>query len=271
MADLIALLAAAKTYDLEQPRFAGMPTAPYVTPPYSYLLHRRHADTYAPDLYGPQSWSSGVLITNDHSGTHIDAPCHQANHLQLLGGTRVAPDLETQFGFTQLGAETIRPLIGRGVLLDVAGFLKRDPLLGEYPITLQDLSGCAKAQGVSLSPGDVALVRTGAGKLWDDPAQYVLAGGLAPDASRWLAEASVSAVGADNLFVDVLGIRDEATGVMAFAHLHLLAERGIYLIENLNLEGLAADHVYEFAFVGLPLKFKGATGSPIRPVAFVAG
>ncbi|MBI3764392.1 MAG: cyclase family protein, partial [Chloroflexi bacterium] len=86
MPDLIAQLASAEIYDLEQPRFAGMPTAPFVAPSYSYLLHRRHADTYAPAHYGPQSWSSGVLITNDHFGTHIDAPCHQAHHMQLLGG-----------------------------------------------------------------------------------------------------------------------------------------------------------------------------------------
>ncbi|MBI3764274.1 MAG: cyclase family protein, partial [Chloroflexi bacterium] len=230
-----------------------------------------HADTYAPAHYGPQSWSSGVLITNDHFGTHIDAPCHQAHHMQLLGGVPVAPEVETQTGFTQLGAETIPPLVGRGALLDVAAHLKRDPLLDEYPITRKDLSGCAEAQGVALSPGDVALVRTGAGKLWNDPARYAQAGGLAPDASRWLGEKDVRAVGADNLFVDAVGVRDEATGAMAFAHLHLLSERGIYLVENLNLEALAADRLYHFVFVGLPLKLKGATGSPIRPIAIRAG
>lgn len=267
VSDLLTLLASAKVYDLEQPRFAGMPGFPVVTPPYAYLLHRRHADTYAPAQHGPRSGASGVIVTTDHFGTHIDALCHQADEMKLFGGMPVAPDVETSAGFTRLGAEAIPPLVGRGVLFDVAAHLKRDPLLDQYPIRREDLFGCAEAQGVAVSGGDVALVRTGAGKLWDDPAQYAKAAGLAPDASRWLAEQGVRAVGADNLAVDALGVRDEASGASLFAHLHLLARRGVYLMENLNLEALAADRVYEFLFVGLPLKLRNATASPIRPIA----
>ncbi len=66
MSDLIAQLTSAKIYDLEQPRFAGMPGFPAVTPPYHYALHRRHADTYAPAQHGPRSGASGMLVTNDH-------------------------------------------------------------------------------------------------------------------------------------------------------------------------------------------------------------
>jgi kynurenine formamidase len=52
-------------------------------------------------------------------------------------------------------------------------------------------------------------------------------------------------------------------------HTHLLIERGIYLMESLDLEQLAADRVYEFCFVALPLKIRGATGSMIDPLAAV--
>ena len=68
---------------------------------------------------------------------------------------------------------------------------------------------------------------------------------------------------------DVPDERDPDTGATLFAHVHLLAKKGIYIIENLDLEALARDRRYEFAFVGIPLKFKGATGSPIRPLALV--
>lgn len=37
---------------------------------------------------------------------------------------------------------------------------------------------------------------------------------------------------------------------------------GIYHLENLDLSQLAADKVYEFAFIYIPLPLKGATGSP---------
>jgi kynurenine formamidase len=52
-------------------------------------------------------------------------------------------------------------------------------------------------------------------------------------------------------------------------HVHLLVENGIHIIECLNLERLAADHVYEFVFTAAPLKIRGGTGSPIRPLALV--
>jgi kynurenine formamidase len=50
-------------------------------------------------------------------------------------------------------------------------------------------------------------------------------------------------------------------------HVHLLVDKGIHIIECLNLEELAAAGVYEFVFVALPLKIRGATGAPVRPVA----
>jgi kynurenine formamidase len=53
-------------------------------------------------------------------------------------------------------------------------------------------------------------------------------------------------------------------------HIHLLVESGIHIIEALNLEQLAADRIYEFVFVAIPLKIRRATGSPIRPIALVA-
>jgi hypothetical protein len=48
---------------------------------------------------------------------------------------------------------------------------------------------------------------------------------------------------------------------------HLLVESGIHIIEPLNLEEISRRKVYEFAFVAAPLKIRGATGSPIRPLA----
>jgi kynurenine formamidase len=54
-----------------------------------------------------------------------------------------------------------------------------------------------------------------------------------------------------------------------FGHAHLLVTHGIHIIENLNLDELAAAQQYAFCFIGIPLKFRGATGSPIRPLALV--
>jgi kynurenine formamidase len=79
----------------------------------------------------------------------------------------------------------------------------------------------------------------------------------------------VAAVGADNLAWDTLAERDPETGSTLFAHIHLLQRHGIYIMENMNLETLSSARVHVFAFIGIPLKFRGATGSPIRPLALI--
>jgi kynurenine formamidase len=53
--------------------------------------------------------------------------------------------------------------------------------------------------------------------------------------------------------------------------LRLLVRHGIQIIENLYLEELARDRVHEFTFTCVPPKLKGATGSPVRPLAIVQG
>jgi hypothetical protein len=62
----------AKIYDLEQPRFAGMPVYPTHKPGYFYALHRRHRDSYKPETNGPRTGASGSLFRMEHSGTHIE-------------------------------------------------------------------------------------------------------------------------------------------------------------------------------------------------------
>src|SRR5947209_18249319 len=152
-----------KVYDLEQPRYAGMPAWPLNTPPYTYLLHRRHADTADATAHGPRSAASGLLLTSDHVGTHVDALCHQADSLTLYGGEKVAPSIETPSGFTRHGAETIAPIVAQGFLLDVAHYHKVSALAPDYAITAADLEATMRAQGRLLMAGGVILIRTGYG------------------------------------------------------------------------------------------------------------
>jgi kynurenine formamidase len=265
---LIDQLARARVFDLEQPRFAGMPVHPAHKPGYFYGLHRRHRDSYRPEQHGPRSGASGVLTMMEHSGTHIDALCHQACDLKFYGGVAVDA-VERTDGYREYGAETIRPLLGRGILLDVAGWKNVDKLPQHYAITADDLDASARAGGVDVQPGDVLLVRTGYGTCWNDEATYLNAAGVSKSGNVWAADKRVVAVGADNMAWDSMQERDPDTNMMLFGHAHLLVTHGIHIIENLNLEELAAAGIHEFCFVGVPLKFRGATGSPIRPLALV--
>jgi kynurenine formamidase len=267
-ASLIDVVVRARVFDLEQPRFAGMPLHPVHKPGYFYGLHRRHRDTYRPQQHGPRSGASGVLTMMEHSGTHIDALSHQACDLEFFGGVKV-DDVERADGYRKHGAETIRPLLTRGVLLDVAGWKGVSALAPNSSIDADDLEACAKAHGVAVGAGDVLLVRTGYAVHWKDEATYLTATGITKSGSIWAADKRVVAVGADNMTWDAMHERDPDTKMTLFGHAHLLVRHGIHIIENLNLEELAAAGNHEFLFVGVPLKFTGATGSPIRPLALV--
>jgi len=239
-------------------------------PGYFYGLHRRHRDSYRPDEYGPRSGASGVLTMMEHSGTHIDALCHQACDLMFHGGVKV-DEVERQDGYRALGAETMKPLLGRGVLLDVAALKGVAQLPQNYAITADDLVAAARAAAVTVLPGDVLLVRTGYATSWADEATYLNAAGVSKSGNIWAAEQRVVAVGADNMAWDSMEERDPETNMFLFGHVHLLVTHGIHILENLNLEELAAAGHREFAIVAVPLKFRGATGSPIRPLALVGG
>lgn len=257
-----------RIYDLEHVRSADTPYMAVHTVGYTYTLHRHH-QARAGD---PRSGASGVLIAGDHNGTHIDALCHQAEGMALHGGVQIEERVQTPTGFTSLGAETIQPILGRGILLDVAGHRGVPALPLETLVFKAELEAVAVAQGTRIDAGDVALVRTGAATLWNQPAEYVRAAGMAADASQWLAELGVRAVGADNIAWDLDAPNlDPVTRTTLPGHVILLVRHGIHIIENLFLEELARDHVYAFTFICVPPKLKGATGSPVRPLAIAPG
>lgn len=255
---------AVRVFDLERPRTATDPIAPGHQPPgYSYLLHRRHEGTAT-----RRTSAAGVVVTSEHAGTHIDAFCHQAEDLRCHGA-REAADIQTAFGFRELGVESIPPLVARGVLIDLVRH-RGSVVEPNRWIRLGEIQEAASAQGIEPRAGDVVLVRTGNGQLWSDPVNYLKGSGVEGRVSAWLAEVGVTAVGADNVAWDLPDEIDPDLGENLPGHILLLVRSGIYILENLNLEDLGEAGVTEFGFVCLPLKLVGATGSPVRPVALVS-
>ena len=139
-----------------------------------------------------------------------------------------------------------------------------------YAVTAEDLISCCERQSVGIEAGDVVLVRTGNARYWNDPELYLAGPGMATDASKFLAQKGVLAVGADNMAWDVIDYEDPDLGCTLPGHLVLLARHGIYIIENLMLDELATAAHRRFQFVCTPLKLVGATGSPVRPIAVVS-
>jgi kynurenine formamidase len=203
-----------------------------------------------------------------HVGTHIDALGHFSKGDRLYNGL-LAADTVTDWGLEKLGIEHAPPMITRGMLLDVAGADGGAHLNPGRVVTPDDLKRAATTAGVALEPGDIVLIRTGWGRYFGvDNARYLQGEpGIDLPAARWLIEQGVVAIGCDNMAVEVLPNPDQSLSMPV--HQHALAECGVYLIENLALDELARDARGSFCFILLAIKFRGATGSPVRPIALV--
>jgi kynurenine formamidase len=264
---LDAIAGGVRIFDLGRPMEVGMPQSPN-HPQFLIALARRHGDSVRAD---GGSAANEIIVTGGHVGTHIDALSHVSQEGRLHGGLDAA-DAQRGGRFSQLGVETIAPMVCRGWLLDVPAALGLEACAPGYEITPDDLKQAASEGRVDVAPGDVVLVRSGWAQRWDDREAYIGVDSGVPGpgerASRWLAALGPRAVGADSIAFEHLA--PGAGHALLPAHRVLLVDHGVHIIETLNLEELAHARVYEFAFVLAPLPLVGATGSPVRPLAVVS-
>jgi len=260
MEQLLNLMQKAAVYDLAQPYFIGMPHFP-THPPFLFSLTKKHGDLH---FDGGASSAAEAIALGGHVGTHIDALCHFSCGGRLHGDIETSGIQSYAGGVEKLSVDNVAPILRRGVLLDIAGQQRLDVLPEDFTITAAHLSAAAQAHGVEVRRGDVVLLRTGWARYWNEPARYinsVRGPGPQEDGARWLSERGIFAAGADTIAFE----RVPSTAMRV--HVHLLVESGIHIIEALNLETLASARAYEFLFVATPLKIRGGTGSPIRPIA----
>ncbi|HEX5533288.1 MAG TPA: cyclase family protein [Actinomycetales bacterium] len=253
--------------DLGRQLRVGMPQSPN-HPAFWHTLPRRHGDMIRTD---GGSAANDMITTGTHVGTHIDALAHVSHDGKMFGG--VDAEAAGRGGkYDQLGVHTIAPMLCRGVLLDIPATRGVSRCMGGEEITVDDLEAALKTQDVEVRPGDVVLIRSGWGQLFDEGEPYLgrTSGvpGVGEVGAQWLADHGVRAVGADTIAFERLAPGGGHT--LLPAHRVLLVESGIYIVEALDLEELAARQWYQFTFVLVPLNIYGATGSPVRPVAVVA-
>jgi len=260
MDQLLAAIQSARVYDLAQPYYPGMPHHPN-HPPFLFGLNKKHGDYVARN--GASSASEGLTL-GGHVGTHIDALCHFSCGGKLHGGEEAAGLQTYASGLERHTVDTIAPILRRGVLLDIAGQMGMEALPADFEITPEHLNAAVAAAHVEVRPGDVVLLRTGWARFWDDAARFIAqvhGPGPGEAGARWLSSRGVFAAGSDTVAFEK--VPDSNMPV----HVHLLVESGIHIIECLNLEQLAGERRYTFLFVAAPLKIRGGTGSPIRPLA----
>jgi kynurenine formamidase len=165
-------------------------------------------------------------------------------------------------------------MLRRGVLLDIAAEMNLDALPTDFAIQPEHLDAALKTAETTIQAGDVVLLRTGWARYFDNFAKFVTGGegssqarhgasGPGPEieAARWLSERGIFAAGSDTIAFE------KVPAASMPVHVHLLVESGIHIIEALNLDQLWRDRVYEFVFIAAPLKIRGGTGAPLRPLA----
>lgn len=210
-------------------------------------------------------------------GTQFDGPGHIGAKVTMAGGTVedvyyngfTGAEMYSPYGLRKLGIENLKPILTRGILIDLAGYKGVPHLASRYEVTLADVRGALARQGLAeadLRPGDALLFRYGWARFWSEPARYNAdPPGIGLEVARWVVERKASMVGSDQSGTEVGPNPDP--GLLFPVHQELVMKHGIFNIENLTLEELAQDAAYEFMFVFTPTRFKGATGSPGRPLA----
>ena len=229
---------------------------------------------------GGTAWHSNVIFMNDNVATQIDGLAHITHgpDSHFYNGMKAA-DWGGDFGLRKADVTTIPPIVARGVLIDVAGFKKVDALPSQYQITVSDLESALASQRVDVTPGTVVLIRTGTARYWGaSGSDHATIGehdsaGIGLSAARWLVEQKGAlAIGTDTSGVEYVPPKPEDSKAMGGSfnpvHVYLLVEQGVHMLEFNNLEALAADRAYEFAYILTTNAIRGTVaGTALRPIA----
>ena len=239
---------------------------------------KRHFSLTIPGLPTGSPTGSNNMVSNDELfsgeigqvGTQFDGLGHVGVRIggedYFYNGNKLS-EFGDPYGLKKLGVENVGVLFTRGILLDVCALLGKDRLPAGYVISPDELAACLKKANLEIRAGDVVLIRTGHGKLWmkDNPTYGAGEPGIGLAAARFLTDHKVSLIGADTWAIEA--VPHERADLSFPVHQWDLTKNGVYHLENLDLEGLAAAGVHEFCFVFSPLRLKGATGSPGNPIA----
>ncbi len=218
-------------------------------------------------------WAGDTYSVNYHgfAHSHMDGLQHVAHKGMLYNGMPIAsltPEGTEQLGIQNVAAEGV---FTRGVLVDFPRHLGVDYLPAGSAISASDLEAWEAASGVTISSGDVLLIRTGRWVEVREQGQWDLtkkAAGLHSSVAAWLKARGVAVIGCDGVS-DV--IPSGVEGLINPLHELVIAGLGMPILDNLDLEAVA-DAASErnrstFLFVGSPLRVPGGTGSPLNPLA----
>jgi kynurenine formamidase len=226
--------------DLSQEIFSGMPVYPGL-PEVTITMHVSHEEWDGITDSDPLSPAVNRLELGEHTGTHVDAINHMAR----------------QYRGQSIDTMPLSMFYTEGICLDLSYKGLREL------IEPTDLEYALSAAGLQIKPGDTVLLYTdhyrrayGTDDWHDGP-------GISVEAARWLGRRKIAAFGVETMAPGVLHVSNKEVH-------HVCGELGFTHYENLiNLYQLIGRG--RFRFIGLPLRIRGGTGSPVRAVAVFEG
>jgi kynurenine formamidase len=273
-AAIISRIAGDQVYDLSVDYFLGMPSFQAAgDPAYQIWMTHTPRGTIADNLNDQGTrinsccgYSGDVILMYTHTGTHIDSLNHFGYGRKIYNGFDADEHLGSR-AWQKGGSEQIVPIIARGILLDIAAVKNVDCLPPSYGISIDDCRAAAEKQSVQVRAGDAVFLRTGRMRYWPDGSKvFGNSPGVTLETAKWLTRHDIICVGADNEAVEKTPSGNLDNWLPG--HCHFLIEAGVPQVECLNLEDLSRDRLYEFALIAAPIRLRGATGSPLRPLAF---
>ena len=226
----------AEIIDLSQEIYSGMPVFKGL-PQVSISMYASHEEWMGIENPEKQTPSVNKLELGEHTGTHVDA----LNHMSIEQEGKSIDTMPLSMFYT------------RGICLDLSSKGKKEL------IEIEDLTSALKQFDFTIEKGDTILIYTDHYRKFFRSEDWANGPGLSAAATQWLGDKEIAAFGVETMSPGVSGVSNREVhrlcGVMGFTHyenlinLHLLVGRGC------------------FQFIGLPLKIRGGTGSPVRAVA----
>ena len=222
--------------DLSQEIFSGMPVFPGL-PEVTITVHVSHEQWEGITESDVVSPAVNRLELGEHTGTHVDALNHMAR----------------QYRGRSIDTMPLTMFYTEGICLDLSHKGRREL------IETADLERALSAASLEIKPGDTVLLYTDHYRRAFGTADWDHGPGLSTDAARWLGQQAIAAFGVETLSPGVRHVSNKEVH-------HICGELGFTHYENLiNLHRLIGRG--RFRFIGLPLKIRGGTGSPVRAIA----
>ena len=169
-------------------------------------------------------------------------------------------------GLKKFGIETVPAVATRAVLLDMTAVMGQEIIPEGVAFNQPEIEAALKRQGnMKINKGDIVIFYTGWHKLLgvDDKRNGTAHPGLGVQGARYLANLGVAMVGSDTWGLEVIPF--ENAGQVFHVHQILLAEFGVFILENVVAEQAIKDKVYEGMITVAPHRTTGTVQAIVNP------